>query len=104
MHRLRYLGRRAAATANSIARNNLFYVPGTATGPAVHNTGSGNTVSNNTTTVTSSPGFMNGSGSFSLISDFKPTANYSGGMTVPVWADALGVSWLPTWDLGAVHD
>ena len=96
-------GAAAAATANSIARNNLFYVPGTATGPAVHNTGSGNTVSNNTTTVTSSPGFMNGSGSFSLISDFKPTANYSGGMTVPVWADALGVSWLPTWDLGALH-
>jgi hypothetical protein len=96
-------GGAAAATANSIARNNLFYVPAAATGPAVHSTGSGNTVSNNTTTVTASPGFMNGSGNFSLISDFKPTANYSGGMNVPVWYDALGVSWSPTWDLGAVH-
>jgi len=91
-------------TANSVAKNNLFYVPSAATGPAVDNTGSGNTVSNNTVTVTNNPGFTNGSGSFSLISDFKPTANYSGGMTAPVWADALGVSWSPTWDLGAVHN
>ena len=96
-------GGAVAATVNSIAMNNLFYVPGSATGPAVHNTGSGNTVSNNTTTVTNDPGFTNGSGNFSLISDFKPTANYSGGTTVPVWYDALGVAWSPTWDLGAVH-
>ena len=73
-------GGAAAATANSIARNNLFYVPAAATGPAVHSTGSGNTVSNNTTTVTANPGFMNGSGNYSVITDFKPTANYSGGM------------------------
>jgi hypothetical protein len=69
----------------------------------VHSTGSGNTVSNNSTAVTSSPGFTNDSGTFNEISDYKPTANYSGGMTVPVWADALGVAWSPTWDLGAVH-
>jgi len=91
-------------TANSIAKNNLFYVPSTATGPAVDDTGSGNTVSNNTATVTNNPGFTNGSGNFSLISDFKPTANYSGGMNVPAWYDALGVSWSPIWDLGAVHN
>jgi hypothetical protein len=94
----------ATPTANSTAKNNLFYVPAAATGPAVDNTGSGNTVSNNTATVTNNPGFTNGSGNFSLISDFKPTANYSGGTSVPVWYDALDVSWLTSWDLGAVHN
>src|SRR5258708_10821664 len=89
---------------NSVAKTHLFYVPPTPTVPAVDNTGSGNTVSNNTATVTNNPGFTNGSGSFSLISDFKPTANYSGGTSVPVWYDALGLLWSPlTWDLGAVH-
>src|SRR5258708_28743258 len=98
------MGSRSAPSINSVAKNNLFYVPSNATGPAVDNTGRGNTVSNNTATVTNNPGFTNGSGSFSLISDFKPTANYSGGMTVPVSGDALGVLWSPlTWDLGAVH-
>ena len=82
----------------------MFYVPATATGPAVHNTGTGNTVSNNTATVTSNPGFTDASGDFSLISDFKPTANYSGGTEVPVWYDALGVAWSSTWDLGALHN
>ncbi len=86
-----------------MARNNLFYVPSRATGPTVDNTGSGNTVSNNTVTVTNNPGFTNGSGNFSLITDFKPTANYTGGMDVPVSFDALGAAWSPTWDLGAVH-
>jgi hypothetical protein len=83
---------------NSFARNNLFYNSGT-----IANSGSGNAISNNTTSSASNPGFMNGSGSFSLISDFKPTANYSGGMSVPVWYDALGLAWPSTWDLGAVH-
>ena len=90
-------------TANSVAKNNLFYVPSQASGPAVDDTGSGNTVSNNTATVTNNPGFTNGSGSFGVISDFKPTANYSGGATVPVRSDALGLLWSPAWDLGAVH-
>jgi len=44
-----------------------------------------------------------GSGHFDLISDFKPTANYLGGTSVPVWYDALGVLWSSTWYLGAVH-
>ena len=97
------MGARSAPSINSVAKNNLFYVPSRATGPTVDNTGSGNTVSNNTVSVTSNPGFTNSSGNFSLISDFKPTANYSGGTSVPVWYDALGVSWSSTWDLGAVH-
>ncbi len=97
------MGAKSAATINSFAKNNLFYVPSKATGPTVDNTGSGNTVSNNTATVTNSPGFTNGSGDFSLISDFRPTANYLGGTSVPVWSDALGLLWGLTWDLGAVH-
>lgn len=96
-------GSTVTATANSFGQNNLFYVPTTATGPAVHNTGTGNTVSNNTATVTANPGFTNGGGSFLLMTDFKPTANFSGGTSVPVFYDALGNPWPPTWDLGAVH-
>jgi hypothetical protein len=98
------MGTVSAPSINSVAKNNLFYVPAQATGPAVDNTGTGNTVSNNTATVTNNPGFTNGSGNFSLISDFKPTANYSGGTSVPVWYDALGVPWSPTWDFGAVRN
>jgi len=91
-----------APPINSVAQNNLFYVPagGHAT---VVNTGAGNTVSHNTATPTNNPGFTNGSGSFSFLSDFKPTANYSGGTSVPVWSDALGLLWASTWNLGALH-
>jgi hypothetical protein len=92
---------RAAAT-NSSAKNNLFYTQ--AAGHAtVVNTGSGNTVADNTASPNLSPGFTNVSGSFSLISDFKPTASYSGAVDVPVWFDALGVQWTTSWDLGALH-
>jgi hypothetical protein len=97
------LGQKSAPSINSFAENNLFYVPSKATGATVDNTGSGNTVSNNTATVTANPSFSDGSGDFSLISDFKPAANNSGGTRVPVWYDALEVAWSPTWDLGAVH-
>jgi hypothetical protein len=86
------------AVANSWAVNNLIYNSG-----AVANQGSGNTISNNTPATSSNPGFANGSGNFSLISDFRPTANYSGATAVPVLYDALGIAWAPTWDLGAVH-
>jgi hypothetical protein len=93
----------AAPPINSVAQNNLFYIP--AAGHAtVVNTGAGNTVSNNTASPTSNPLFINGSGTFNLLSDFQPTANYSGGTSVPVWSDALGLLWALTWDLGAVHD
>ncbi len=62
---------------HSDAKNNLFYIAGTHS--TVDDAGSNNTVSNNTATTGVNPGFTNGSGSFSAISDFKPTANYSGG-------------------------
>jgi hypothetical protein len=86
---------------NSWAQNNLFYNNGTGTA-AVTNSGTGNTVSDNSASSALSPGLTNASGSFSLISDFKPTQNYSGAAEVPAWYDALGVVWSPTWSLGAI--
>jgi hypothetical protein len=92
----------SAPGVNSWARNNLFYNSGS-NKAAIVNNGSGNTVSNNTTNSTMNPGMINASGSFSAVPDFQPTANNSGGMSVPVWYDALGIPWPSTWDLGAVH-
>jgi hypothetical protein len=94
------VGSLRAPPINSFAKNNLFYIPASGHSTVV-DTGTGNTVTNNTASPTSNPAFTDGSGSFSVISDFKPTANYLGGASVPVWSDALGVLW-PTWDLGAV--
>lgn len=93
-----------APAQNSHIQNIMLYA-GTSTGTAVTNTGSGNTVDHNTANAATNPGFTNGSGNFSLISDFKPTISggYIGGTTVPVRFDALNVLWPPTWDLGAVH-
>lgn len=91
----------SAPAINSIARNNMFF--NTAGGPTFVNNGTGNTVSNNTVSSSSNPVFTNGSGTFSLLTDFKPTASFTGGVAVPVRTDALGVVWTPTWDLGAEH-
>jgi hypothetical protein len=90
-----------AAGGDSLAYNNLFYNNG-ASSSAVTNNGSGNTVSNNTTNSAADPLPIDASGTFSLISDFQPTQNYSGGAGVPVWYDALGANWSPTWSLGAI--
>jgi len=91
----------AAAGINSWAGNNLFYNNGSDT-PAVIDNGSGNTVGGNTVSSAADPLMLDGSGSFSLISDFQPTQNYAGGTQVPVWYDALGLLWGPTWSLGAL--
>ena len=91
----------ATQPSNCTAKNNLAYFTGG--GTVVNDAGTSDTVSNNTSTVTSNPGFTNGSGTLSITSDFKPTANYSGGTSVPSWYDALGTAWSATWDLGAVH-
>ncbi len=96
------VGGLSAPAINSFAKNNLFYTPASGHSTIV-NTGTGNTVSNNTATPSNNPAFTDGSGSFSLISDFKPTANYTGGTAVPVWYDALGLLLASTWDLGAVY-
>ena len=92
----------AAPGINSWAKNNLFYNSGN-NSPTIVDNGSGNTVSNNTANSTVNPGMVNASGAFGAVSDFQPTANYSGGTSVPVWYDALGAPWASTWDLGAVH-
>jgi hypothetical protein len=38
-----------------------------------------------------------------FITDYTPSAFYSGGASAPVFFDALGAPWSPTWDLGALH-
>jgi hypothetical protein len=86
---------------NGWARNNLYYNP--TGGTTVSNTGTGNSISNNTSSVTSNPVFINGGGGFNLLSDFMPTEKYSGATDAPVFFDALGTAWPPTWELGAVH-
>jgi hypothetical protein len=88
---------------NSYFKNNLAYFPGQSGLPVVDNHGSGNTISNNTATVTNNPSFIDASGKLDKITDWQPTANYTGGISVPVLYDALGTPWPPTWDLGAVH-
>lgn len=91
-------GATVRAANSSYAQNNLIY-----SASAISNTGTANTVSNNSTSTTANPGFKNQSGSSTGITDFKPTANYSGGTSVPNILDALGVPWGSTWDLGAMH-
>jgi hypothetical protein len=86
----------------SSARNNLFHIPDTRHF-TVADTGIGNTVSNNTSSPADNPAFANRTGNFSSLPDFKPGAKFSGAAAVPVWYDALGESWAPTWDLGALH-
>jgi hypothetical protein len=91
-----------APGTNSWAGNNLFYNNGTRA-PVVVDNGSGNTVTGNSADSSADPLLVNVSGSFSSIPDFLPTQNYSGGGVAPVWYDALGVAWSPTWSLGALH-
>src|SRR5260370_19623438 len=92
----------ASPGVNSYAKNNLLYLAAGGHSTVVNN-GTGNTVSNNTATPTNNPSITKGSGNSSLLSDLKPTANYSGGTRVPVWYDALNALWSSPWDLGAVH-
>lgn len=72
-------------------------------GTTVTNSGSGNAISSNTSAVSNDPGFSNDSGSFKFITDYTPTAFYSGGTGAPVFFDALGAPWSPSWNLGALH-
>jgi hypothetical protein len=91
--------------SNSYFENNLGYFPNNQGGTITmvqNGRGSGNVISNNTSNTLLNPGWTNASGTFKKITDWKPTANYSGGTSVPVYFDALGTSWLSGWDLGAV--
>ncbi len=90
--------------SSSNAQNTLAYFPSQSNCNTVANSGSGNTVSNNTSNCkTANPGFTNASSSFSLASDFKPTANYTGATSLPLLDDFFGTPWAGSWDLGAVH-
>jgi len=64
--------------------------------------GTGNSVGAGSADSAADPLMTNAGGSFTLISDFQPTRNYAGGAAVPVWYDALGGAWSPTWSLGAL--
>lgn len=92
--------------SQSFVVDNLSYSPVTTSGlRVVDNIGTGNTLSNNTANASAgaNPAFKNFSGSLNVMSDFKPTANSTGGITVPgVLFDALGVPKTGTVDLGAV--
>jgi hypothetical protein len=91
----------AAPGVNSWAMNTLFYNNGSSA-TAVTNNGMGNTVSNNSAGSAAGPQLSNASGAFNLISDFHLRQGDSRGAAVPVWYDALGVAWNPSWSLGAV--
>lgn len=94
-----------ADTSNSFFKNNLGYFPGNRGGviPMVSGGGSGNIVSDNSSNTLSNPVWTNPSETLRRMSDWRPTQNYSGGVNVPVFYDALGHGWSGTWDLGAVH-
>jgi hypothetical protein len=91
----------AAPPKSSYVRNNLLFAA-SGSHTLVSNTGSGNVIGNNSASFAADPGFVNSSGTFTLLSDFKPSANYSGAAAVPVWSDALGEAWT-TWNLGAIR-
>jgi hypothetical protein len=98
------IGEMTVAPLNGFMQNNIYYTlnpSGEALTIGISLTS--NTVTNNSSNIANNPAFTNGSGNFSLITDFKPTANYSGGTTVPNLYDILGTLWSPTWDLGAEH-
>jgi len=100
-----------AAGSNSIAQNNLFY--DNSTSPTVTNNGTTcigttrdgtcNVLTNNSTNGATTPNLINGSGNFSLLTDFKPQAAATGATSsVPNYFDALGYSWLSAYQLGAI--
>lgn len=107
---------------NAHIKNNLLYAPlVTSTPPgwygitnlsnhAAATSATLAAVSNNTSTVqmlNTNPNFINASGTFGLLSDYKPACTGSTypcgqGTPVPVWSDALQVPSTATRDLGAV--
>ena len=96
------LGVNGNAGANSWVQNNLYYSVGKGAS-VVTDSGIGNTIRNNSVSTNANPSIPNFSGNYSELRDFRPTANYSGGASVPVQSDALGIDWAPIWDLGAIR-
>lgn len=82
-------------------KNNIGYAPSaTTTFVMLRNSASGTTIANNTcntsdcsTGIKTSPIFINGSGSFNALADFKLSGGYAlnGGGAVPVYSDLFGV-------------
>jgi hypothetical protein len=96
------LGMNGNAGSNSRVQNNLYYSVGNGA-TVVTDAGIGNSIRNNSSNTGANPLILNPSGSYREPGDFKPTANFSGGVRVPVQSDALGVDWPETRDLGAVR-
>ena len=98
---------------NSVVQNNVAYTP-SATSPQflfipAGSIATGTTASNNSTNpqmLSASPLFSNGSGNFSLVTDFKPTTGsyaIGAGTSVPVWSDFFLVAEPSPRDMGAVN-
>lgn len=102
---------------NATVKNNACYSPtgttpytiitsGTVTGTVESNNtcGSG-AVTSCAGTLTTSPSWSNGSGTYSLNTDFKPSAGYTigAGTSVPVWSDFFAVTQPSPRDMGAVN-
>lgn len=116
---------RLARRSNNLhLRNNLAYAPlvtSTPPGDAATNivtvlnintnTNTASTTSNNTSNsqmLNTNPNFINASGTFGLLSDYKPactgtTYPCGQGTHVPVWSDALGVPATSSRVLGAIN-
>lgn len=92
---------------NGFGQNNLYYRSASTGATVVDKTGN-NTVSNNTSNMTVNPTFLNASGTFSKMDDFKPQtqAAYQGATsTLSNYFDGCnngGFSWIGQYTLGAV--
>ena len=91
-----------ANSSNVTVKNNLAY--SASGGTMISGTGTGTfTQSNNTGTITSSPGFANTSNP-AIAGFFKPTTGNTigGGTSVPVWSDFFLFAEPSPYDIGAV--
>lgn len=92
-----------APPIGTVVKNNLMFDSLAAGTKVVSDVGTASIISNNTANPTLDPAMRNASGSLATLGDFTPTANYADGVKVPVWTDAIGNTWAPLWDLGALH-
>ena len=86
------MGLNGNAGSSSWVRNNLYYSVGKGA-TVVADSGIDNKIENNSADTSVDPAIINAGGTFSLLSDFKPTARF----------DGLGIDWTNARDLEAVH-
>lgn len=95
----------AAAANSSFGSNTLFYANGVTGKTPVANTGTGNTVSNNSANTATNPNMKNASGGIggagALFKDFIPNPITAGLQTVPVYFDGGLFSTASAMPLGA---